>query len=459
MPELVLSKVARKRPFALPCLTLNLPSIEPAEEIPVKLFGTRLIVALLCLAAASLNAQTSDREAQWRQDLQFFADHMGAPGHSVDLKYGIITRGQKDFAKLYPPASFNATLASLRDDLPRLSDDEITLRLMRLVASANVAHNTVSAPGEGFAARLPLGFTWYSDGLAVTSAAPEYANALGARVVKMGGETPEQLLPQLAPYIAHENEVRLRYTAASFLRIKAVLQHFELPGPDGRLALTLQKPGQEPFAITVAFAGPQTKQVGVSEALHLPTPLFASHPGASYWYQYLTDTQALYIQYNRCENDPRQPFAEFARQALAEADAHPIKRVVIDLRWNGGGNSRIVGPLKSGLAQRAKSVGRVYVLIGPRTFSSALDNALELHKDLHATLVGEATGGSPSGYGEAMQFVLPNSQLTVQYTTKFFGQKDAAPSSLQPQIPAPRTLADVLTGRDPALEAALGAQD
>jgi hypothetical protein len=418
------------------------------------------MAGLLCVAVAPVQAQTvsaSDREIRWHQDLQFFVDHLSAPGHTVDLKRGMITRGQIDFAKLYPPATFDATLAILRPQIPQLSDDEIALSLMRLVASAHVAHNEVFLPEGGCTACLPLGFTWYSDGLAVTSAAPEYANALGARVVKIGDETPEQLLEKLAPYIAHENDVRLRHAATGYLRIKAVLGHFELLSPDGRLPLTLQKTGQQPYSVTVAFAGPQSKLEGISEALHLRTPLFASHPGVYYWYQYLADSQTLYIQYNRCENDPRQPFAEFARQALAETDAHPVRRVVIDLRQNGGGNSRILGPLRSGLAERAKSVGHFYVLIGPRTFSSALDNALELRQSLQAMLVGEPTGGSPNGYGETKEFVLPNSKLTVQYTTKYFGRKDAAPSSLQPQVLVLRTFADVLAGRDPALEAAIAA--
>jgi hypothetical protein len=55
------------------------------------------------------------------------------------------------------------------------------------------------------------------------------------------------------------------------------------------------------------------------------------------------------------------------------------------------------------------------------------------------------------------QLVLPNSKLVIQYTTKFFGQKEVAASALQPDIPAPRTLADALAGRDPALEAAIAA--
>ena len=59
----------------------------------------------------------------------------------------------------------------------------------------------------------------------------------------------------------------------------------------------------------------------------------------------MSDAKTLYVQYNRCANDPAKPFADFARELFAFADAHPVDRVVVDLRYNGGGNSRVIAPL------------------------------------------------------------------------------------------------------------------
>jgi C-terminal processing protease CtpA/Prc len=152
-------------------------------------------------------------------------------------------------------------------------------------------------------------------------------------------------------------------------------------------------------------------------------------------------------------------FSDFAGRVLADVDAHPVKRVVIDMRENGGGDSRIIRPLKDGLEARLGKIGHVYVLIGPVTFSAGTDNAIELQSSLHATLVGEATGGKPSSYGEVKYVTLPNSKLIVQYTTKWFGsRKDSEPAALEPDVPVPLKLADALSGRDPALEAALSAR-
>ncbi|HEX4568373.1 MAG TPA: hypothetical protein VH138_17185 [Vicinamibacterales bacterium] len=55
-------------------------------------------------------------------------------------------------------------------------------------------------------------------------------------------------------------------------------------------------------------------------------------------------------------------------------------------------------------------------MIGGATFSAAIENAMELREKLHATLVGEPTGGRPNIYGNPKTLTLPNSQLKVQYS-------------------------------------------
>ena len=417
---------------------------------------------LFCFAALWTQAQTTGtavspavRTERWQEDLTFLVSGLGAHGHTADG----VTRGQKDFGRLYPRASFNAAIRSLEADIPNISDEEIVLRLVRLWAGANVSHNVVRFPsGMGFSTRLPLNFNWYSDGLAVDATAPEYSAAIGARVVKIGGMTPDQLLSAVTPYISHENDACLRDVAPDFISREAVLRHLGLLGQNGGVAITVEKAGAPQFTMSVTPSDPETKQVTFFDALHVPTPLCRSRPGKRYWYQRLEDSQTLYIQYNECDDDPQLKFADFSKQVLAEADAHPVKRVIIDLRWNPGGNSKVIDPLKSGLASRLNSIQHVYVLIGPHTYSSALMNAMQLRDDLKATLVGDPTGEPPNMYGEVRVLVLPNSKIAVQYTTKFFRpEKHGTASALQPDILVPRTLADALAGRDAALETAIAA--
>ncbi|HLJ28580.1 MAG TPA: hypothetical protein VKY85_17870 [Candidatus Angelobacter sp.] len=307
---------------------------------------------------------------------------------------------------------------------------------------------------------LPLGLQWYSDGLGVTATAPQYNQALGARVLKIGSMNPRQLESAVAPYISYENAFGLLEESTIYMLTEEVLQELHLTSPDGRVEFTLAKSGVEPFTLFVAPVDGEAKTVLVSSAdgLHVPPPLYRKHPNSYYWYEYLPDSQTLYIQYNRCQNDPHLPFADFAKDLFTFADGHTLQRVVIDLRFNGGGNSTVINPLLEGLKSRTalSARGHLYGLMGRATFSSGFLAAINLRDDLAAILVGEPSGEKPNSYGEVKTLTLPNTQLEVQYSTKFFKiVKHKDPQALAPDIVVRGSLEDALAGRDPVLDAAL----
>jgi hypothetical protein len=208
-----------------------LPSKLPggAHAVNLRLFCISGCVMVACLAngpAKSALAQASstsaERDVRWRQDLEALAKDLA--------------RSQADFAVVYP--SFGQEIRSLTADLPTLRDEEVFLRLMRLMASAHIAHNLVVTPiGMGFVSGLPLTLHWFADGLAVTRATPEYSAALGAHVLSIGGKSPEQFLTDVTPYVSHENETELRNEAPGVMTSRPVLQHFGLIAADGRVGL------------------------------------------------------------------------------------------------------------------------------------------------------------------------------------------------------------------------------
>jgi hypothetical protein len=66
--------------------------------------------------------------------------------------------------------------------------------------------------------------------------------------------------------------------------------------------------------------------------------------------------------------------------------------------------------------------------------------------------VGEATGGEPNHYGEVKQFKLPNSGITVRYSTKYFHWLDEDVNTLEPDQVIAETFAAYRQGNDPVLE-------
>lgn len=429
-------------------------SMKIARRSTVRIVGSTLTLTL-CGAMifgwyARASAQQTPavaREERWQQDLSLFtkefpADHL-------------------DFAKIYSKEKFAEEMTEIQQAVPQSSDAQIILRLMRLVAGGHVGHTHVLFPPQPMAFhRLPLTLYWYSDGLGVGASAPEYRDALGTRVVRIGAMTPEQLEEAVEPYIAHENDTWLHELSPGYMIVEELLRELKLTNADGRVEITFAKADGSRFTLSIAPEDWSVKRdtLNASDALNLPVALYRKHPDSFYWYEYLPDSQTLYIQYNKCMEDPSRAFADFSKELFAFADAHPIQRTIVDLRFNQGGNSMIIKPLENGLKSRKalSAQGHLFALIGPSTFSSGLLAATEFDNDLHAVLIGEPAGEKPNSYGEVRILTLPNSQLRTTYCTKYFRlMKNSDASALEPKILVKPSLADFLAGRDPVMEAAI----
>ena len=92
--------------------------------------------------------------------------------------------------------------------------------------------------------------------------------------------------------------------------------------------------------------------------------------------------------------------------------------------------------------------GNIYVLTSSNTFGSATLAAEILQDNGMGSVVGEACGNLPSGYGEVAAFETPNSALLFQISSKQFYRIDEKKNG-QPIIP------DYRVDPDQALEKAL----
>jgi hypothetical protein len=404
--------------------------------------------ARLEVPAQSPAPPARSRDDAWREDLAFLAREFPAR--------------QLDFGKLYPRDRFTTEVDAITRAIPTANDTDIVLALMRLVASAHVGHTLLRWPTTGPLAfhRLPLGLQWFADGLAVTAAADPYREALGLRVTSIGSLPPEKLVTAVAPYVAYEHDGWLRQQSQTFMLIEEILRALKQVDADGRVPMTLARPDGSTLTLRVAAVPWQDRTPLVTgvEAFGIPIGPARLQPQRYYRYEILPGTRVLYIRYDRCADDPTQPFADFAKEMFAAVDAASpaITGVVIDLRGNGGGNSRVIEPLLRGLRDRQslRARGRLYALVGPDTFSSGLLAAINLRNDLGAAMVGDTPGEKLNSYGEVRPLTLPNSRLLLQYSIKFFKLAKSDTGTFDPDIVVRPTIADWLAGRDRELDLA-----
>ena len=99
--------------------------------------------------------------------------------------------------------------------------------------------------------------------------------------------------------------------------------------------------------------------------------------------------------------------------------------------------------------------GKVYVLTGPFTFSSANMLADGVKQFKLAEIVGEPTGEDTNDFGEAYSFTLPRSKIKIQTSTSFDFGAACDKKTQTPVVPdklVPRTLADRIQEKDRAME-------
>lgn len=136
--------------------------------------------------------------------------------------------------------------------------------------------------------------------------------------------------------------------------------------------------------------------------------------------------------------------------------SHDVGKLVIDMRWNNGGDTFLNEPLLQMLRSAGVNrQGHLFVIIGPRTFSAGLNAADYFQRDLNAIFVGEPTGGKPNAPGDETFFALPYSKISINFSSVYWesGWPQDARLSIAPDVYTPRTFAQYLKGDDPAMDA------
>jgi hypothetical protein len=151
--------------------------------------------------------------------------------------------------------------------------------------------------------------------------------------------------------------------------------------------------------------------------------------------------------------------AAFAELLPPLVEGQGLERVIVDVRWNGGGDNTTFDPLLAALKDpRIDRPGRLFALIGRHTFSAAGNFVAALERETGAVLVGEPTGGGPNQYGDARPIELPHHpDVLVRIVTRYhvFADPDDPRLTNEPDARVPLLSSDWLAGRDAALAYAL----
>ena len=428
--------------------------------------STALILAVLTVAsltregAAQNPPLDSAAVTAWRQDLRYMAAQMAERHRNL---YHSITR-----------SGFDSAVASLDARIPTLKRYQVILELARIVALVGDGHTNIAPtrdPRIGFRS-YPIALYLFSDGLYIRAADSAHAPLVGARVVRIGSHSVDEAYAAVRPLIGRDNEMGVRFFVPFLLAMPEVLGGTGLVPDMERAELTLERDGRR-FEVTLAPAGPAPMMapetdrswiappgwVDARQSAAHPTPLWLEDPSDKFRYRYLPDSRTLYVQFNEVGNKPDETVAQFCRRLFAFARHRPVRRLVLDLRLNGGGDGSLNRPLLLGII-KAESLdvrGRLFTIIGRRTWSAAQFLVTQLESYTNTILVGEPTASRGNAYGDSYRITLPNSGITVRVSTLWWQLSDPRDTRpwTPPEIATGLSFEDYRSNRDPALQAVL----
>ena len=362
--------------------------------------------------------------------------------------------------------AFQAAADGLAARADSLSPDQLLVELMRFscLLGERDGHSGIfplDSSNRRVLHLFPLYLYKFSDGLFVV-AAPGRESLVGSKVLALDGIPADALERQVRPLVPRDNEATRDDRFMSFLLTAEVLHGLGLRAGTGPAGFTLQRPGAAPQEVTLA-------PVSAAAYLRLMHPLFPSfvyalpkrskplylrRRGEDHYVTTIDRGRAVFVGYNMTVGSTWPEARKLARLVKSRK----VRRVVVDVRLNPGGDNHTYAPLFAVLRSKAVNrPGRLAVLISRSTFSAAENFITDLERRTRAVFVGETSGGSPNLYGDATGVDLPAAGVYVNIATRYWQKSFASDTrvGIAPKVTVPLSSAAFFRGGDPVLAAAL----
>jgi hypothetical protein len=369
---------------------------------------------------------------QRRQDLQFFVEEL--------------VRRHRNPYHWAPRHAFEQAVGELDARLDTLQNYEFVVHLQRLGAMIGDGHTRVAT--AHLYHRFSFELFWFGRHLYVIGTIASYQDVLGTRVVRIGKHRIREVQGRLQAIIpqAENKWFVLQSSARQMVHVEPLATLGVLTNRSNA-PWTFENDAGKQFVLEVTPVFPDAQLDWVRMQ---PQPLYMSKPEEGFWFTYLPEAQTVYLNFRRYDDLERN-----AEQFFAFLAQHETKRLVLDLRQNGGGDytlgrNYLLYKIHSMLSLNRH--GHLFVIIGRGTFSAGMTNATDFRRETEAILVGEPTGARPNAYQELYGFTLPHSGLNAYCSILHYKFQDRDTPAVMPDVRIDPDWTAFRAGRDPILE-------
>lgn len=362
---------------------------------------------------------------------------------------------------------FTAEVNALARRAPSLERDELLVGMLRIIALLGPRNgHTGLFPGDPAHAStlhlFPLRLYHFADGMYVVDAIDR--TLVGRRLVAIDGVGVERVLELVEPLVPRDNTSNLRGLAPHYLLTAEVLDGLGVVGGGGAADFTLEARGgsRTDVALTPVTASRYTSRFADPMFGHYPSilpaaprPLYLSGSARPLWATSVANGRAVYVGYNSV----RLPPPAILRKLERLVKGPKVRRVIVDVRLNGGGDNTTYGSLMTLFGSpTVNKRGKLYLLVGRATFSAAGNFSAEIDRATKAVIVGEPTGGGVETYGDTDSVALQSVGWTVRIAGRYHERKKSRSDrrlAVDPDVRVDLTSEQFFSGRDPVLERAL----
>lgn len=395
--------------------------------------------------AATKDVSKMSRDEGWRYDLWLLNREVSR------IHYNAYSR--------YSKAEQEGWVRNLNAAIPKMTDHQIQVAFMKYMRRVNDGHSHIRPNHTAMNPSLPIQLAWFQEGMMITAADPSLKELLGSRIVKLAGHPIEAIMSKLNEIVPQDNAQDLIARAPLYLRIPAMLHGLGFMADKNEIELGVLDGSGNARTVTVrAFTNPDpSKWTACRDTSESASPLDLKHRDKPYWFELLPDRKAVYMQYNAVQNDPAEDTAHFAKRLFDTIDQSDVNALIVDVRWNGGGNSFLNLPIVNGIiaCKKIQTRGHLFVITGRDTFSAAQNFTTDVGRACNPIYVGEPTGSSPNFVGESVAFSLPYSKMEGSISDLYWQRSWPMDARIwiAPDLPAAPRFDLYKANRDPAMEA------
>lgn len=368
--------------------------------------------------AAAFRKAADPIEAQ-RQDLAYFRQLMG-----MDRSFSPAARAEAE-----------RRLRQLEALGTPLDKPHLRVALMEILALADNGHTHLSSGPGAQTKELPVRVAAFSDGLYVMRASESASELLGGRVTAIDGKPISEVMDRLSELRGGTAGWRRLY-AAFYIVDQDILYGTGIsPDPD-HATWSVVRPdgGERTITLDAQYPPDQREFVFVT---HWVSDEFSTRYGPGWRIQHadrrlpvtlrdfdrafrtvrIDNSCTTLVQLKSNDDVGSERIREFLSSTLTTLRASKPCSVIVDLRFDDGGNYQNTASFAKQLPELIAPGGRIFILTGPSTFSAGITTAAFIKQagGDRVEILGEPIGDRLAFFAEGNRGCLPNYPLCVSY--------------------------------------------